>query len=116
MSSVFESSNLIEAHGLIFGFGRVYFSEEVLHPRFRGASAIKTISFSKLIFFYSHHISVLEFIDTVRRSYMLVRHCFVCSQEGGSLLDSLTGCPFSEDLLLFAIPVCAPYAAVQNYK
>ena len=33
-----------------------------------------------------------------------------------SLLDSLTGCPLSEDLLLFAIPVCAPYTAVQNYK
>jgi len=37
-------------------------------------------------------------------------------KEGMSLLDSLTGCPFSEDLLLFAIPVCAPYTAVQNYK
>ena len=33
-----------------------------------------------------------------------------------SLLDSLTGSPLSEDLLLFAIPVCAPYTAVQNYK
>ncbi|KAL9954980.1 hypothetical protein ACROYT_G042571 [Oculina patagonica] len=37
-------------------------------------------------------------------------------KEGVSLLDSLTGCPLSEDLLLFAIPVCAPYTAVQNYK
>jgi len=38
------------------------------------------------------------------------------SKEGVSLLDSLTGSPLSEDLLLFAIPVCAPYTAVQNYK
>lgn len=37
-------------------------------------------------------------------------------KEAVSLLDSLTGCPLSEDLLLFAIPVCAPYGAVQNYK
>lgn len=42
--------------------------------------------------------------------------CFVSLQEGVSLLDSLTGSPLSEDLLLFAIPVCAPYTAVQNYK
>lgn len=41
---------------------------------------------------------------------------FVALQEAVSLLDSLTGCPLSEDLLLFAIPVCAPYGAVQNYK
>lgn len=40
----------------------------------------------------------------------------VTPKEAVSLLDSLTGCPISEDLLLFAIPVCAPYGAVQNYK
>ncbi|KAJ7365343.1 hypothetical protein OS493_005449, partial [Desmophyllum pertusum] len=37
-------------------------------------------------------------------------------KEAVSLLDSLTGIPLSEDLLLFAIPICAPYTAVQNYK
>lgn len=32
------------------------------------------------------------------------------------LLNSLTGCPYSDDITMFAIPVCAPYTAVQNYK
>lgn len=32
------------------------------------------------------------------------------------ILDSLTGCPVVEDGLLFAVPVCAPYAALQNFK
>lgn len=33
-----------------------------------------------------------------------------------SVLDSLTGIPRAEDLLLFAVPVCGPYAALQAYK
>ncbi|XP_015761968.1 PREDICTED: nuclear export mediator factor NEMF-like, partial [Acropora digitifera] len=37
-------------------------------------------------------------------------------KESVSLLDSLTGCPLTDDLLLFAVPVCAPYTAVQGYK
>ena len=32
------------------------------------------------------------------------------------MLDSFTGCPVSEDIILYAIPVCAPYTAVTNYK
>lgn len=32
------------------------------------------------------------------------------------LLNSLTGCPHELDELLFALPVVAPYAALQNYK
>lgn len=32
------------------------------------------------------------------------------------MLDSLTGNPFEEDELLFAIPVVAPYQALHNYK
>lgn len=31
-------------------------------------------------------------------------------------LNSLTGNPLLEDELLFAVPVVAPYNAVQNYK
>lgn len=31
-------------------------------------------------------------------------------------LGSLTGCPVAEDLLMFAVPVCAPYSAMSNYK
>ncbi|XP_078313249.1 ribosome quality control complex subunit NEMF-like isoform X1 [Crassostrea virginica] len=32
------------------------------------------------------------------------------------MLDSLTGCPVMEDELLYAIPVCAPYSTMLNYK
>lgn len=32
------------------------------------------------------------------------------------MLDSLTGIPYAEDELLFAIPVVAPYTALTNYK
>ncbi|XP_064185844.1 ribosome quality control complex subunit NEMF-like isoform X2 [Anguilla rostrata] len=38
------------------------------------------------------------------------------AEEGESLLVSLTGQPHSEDMLLFAVPVCGPYTALTNYK
>ena len=31
-------------------------------------------------------------------------------------LDSLIGAPKADDVLLFAVPVCAPYSALQGYK
>ncbi|NWH79481.1 NEMF factor, partial [Piaya cayana] len=37
-------------------------------------------------------------------------------EEGGALLGSLTGQPHPEDILLFAVPICAPYTAMTNYK
>uniref|UniRef100_A0A8C5J637 Nuclear export mediator factor n=1 Tax=Junco hyemalis TaxID=40217 RepID=A0A8C5J637_JUNHY len=36
--------------------------------------------------------------------------------NGMALLDSLTGQPHPEDILLFAVPICAPYTAMTNYK
>jgi len=33
-----------------------------------------------------------------------------------SILDSLTGQPVPDDLLMFCLPVCAPYAALNSYK
>ncbi|XP_048047986.1 ribosome quality control complex subunit NEMF-like isoform X2 [Megalobrama amblycephala] len=36
--------------------------------------------------------------------------------EDGSILDSLTGLPHPDDVLMFAVPVCAPYMALSNYK
>ncbi|XP_069883706.1 ribosome quality control complex subunit NEMF [Dipodomys merriami] len=33
-----------------------------------------------------------------------------------NLFDSLTGQPHPEDILLFAIPICAPYTTMTNYK
>ncbi|XP_054710381.1 ribosome quality control complex subunit NEMF-like [Uloborus diversus] len=32
------------------------------------------------------------------------------------LLNSLTGCPHADDILLFSVPVCAPYTCMLNYK
>ncbi|NWX23223.1 NEMF factor, partial [Aegotheles bennettii] len=40
----------------------------------------------------------------------------VGAEEGEALLDSLTGQPHPEDILLFAVPICAPYTAMTNYK
>ncbi|XP_032044715.1 nuclear export mediator factor NEMF [Aythya fuligula] len=37
-------------------------------------------------------------------------------EEAVALLDSLTGQPHPEDILLFAVPICAPYTAMTNYK
>jgi hypothetical protein len=31
-------------------------------------------------------------------------------------LDSLTGCPRADDVLMYAVPVCGPYAALANFK
>lgn len=38
------------------------------------------------------------------------------SQDSEALLGSLTGQPHPEDILLFAVPICAPYTAMTNYK
>ncbi|XP_056151602.1 ribosome quality control complex subunit NEMF-like [Lampris incognitus] len=38
------------------------------------------------------------------------------AEEAENLLLSLTGQPHPEDVLLFAVPVCAPYTALSNYK
>lgn len=37
-------------------------------------------------------------------------------QDTEDLLTSLTGQPHPEDVLLFAVPVCAPYTALSSYK
>nr|XP_033807230.1 nuclear export mediator factor NEMF isoform X2 [Geotrypetes seraphini] len=38
------------------------------------------------------------------------------AEDEQSLLDSLTGQPHADDVLLFSVPVCAPYTAMTNYK
>jgi len=37
-------------------------------------------------------------------------------RAGVSYLDALTGCPRADDIIQFAIPVCAPLSALNNYK
>ncbi|EPZ35291.1 Protein of unknown function DUF3441 domain-containing protein [Rozella allomycis CSF55] len=38
------------------------------------------------------------------------------NEETLTFIDSLTGCPQADDIILFAIPVCAPYSCLSNYK
>ncbi|XP_070697951.1 ribosome quality control complex subunit NEMF [Pempheris klunzingeri] len=38
------------------------------------------------------------------------------AEEAENLLTSLTGQPHPEDVLLFAVPVCAPYTTLSNHK
>ncbi|XP_061700923.1 ribosome quality control complex subunit NEMF-like isoform X2 [Syngnathoides biaculeatus] len=38
------------------------------------------------------------------------------AEEAENLLTSLTGQPHPEDVLMFAVPVCAPYSALSNFK
>ncbi|XP_067310891.1 ribosome quality control complex subunit NEMF-like isoform X2 [Pseudorasbora parva] len=38
------------------------------------------------------------------------------AEDGESILDSLTGLPHPDDVLMFAVPVCAPYMALSNYR
>lgn len=42
----------------------------------------------------------------------------ICEDEKGRLndMDYLTGNPLSSDILLYAVPVCGPYSALQSYK
>lgn len=41
---------------------------------------------------------------------------YYIKQANLSVLDSFTAKPIPEDILHFAIPVCAPYSALQRYK
>jgi hypothetical protein len=38
------------------------------------------------------------------------------ANEEEALIESITAQPLAEDQLLFAMPVCAPYTAMQKYK
>ncbi|XP_061824217.2 ribosome quality control complex subunit NEMF isoform X1 [Nerophis lumbriciformis] len=38
------------------------------------------------------------------------------AEEAENLLTSLTGQPHLEDVLMFAVPMCAPYSALSNFK
>lgn len=38
------------------------------------------------------------------------------AEDAENVLDSLTGLPHPDDVLMFAVPVCAPYMALSNYK
>ena len=38
------------------------------------------------------------------------------SVDETGVLDTLTGLPVEEDTLLYAIPFCAPYSALHNFK
>ncbi|RDD37814.1 Nuclear export mediator factor NEMF-like protein [Trichoplax sp. H2] len=57
--------------------------------------------------------------DDEEKAALLAEENIRLSEESDktmSYLNTLTGCPIQEDILLFAVPVCAPYGALQNYK
>ena len=49
---------------------------------------------------------------------MIMTYCDITHYQDNvtSLLDTLTGCPNNDDILLFAVPVCAPCMALNQYK
>ena len=72
----------------------------------------------KRILLEDENVQLLEESERVCRSclclyYTLFLYAF---QEQLSILDSFTGSPLPDDILLYAIPVCGPYSAMQNYK
>lgn len=38
------------------------------------------------------------------------------AQMAGVNLNALTGRPLAQDILLYAVPVCAPYETLKDYK
>uniref|UniRef100_A0AAQ5ZLA0 Ribosome quality control complex subunit NEMF n=1 Tax=Amphiprion ocellaris TaxID=80972 RepID=A0AAQ5ZLA0_AMPOC len=79
-------------------------------PRSRGWFQVKIF---KCIFHRKTFAFLLKYSSKILHfeSYL----CLLL-QEAENLLTSLTGQPHSEDVLLFAVPVCAPYTALSNYK
>ena len=57
-----------------------------------------------------HQIMCRECLKTLHKWYVYTFY------GPYTLLDSFTGCPVPDDIMLYAIPVCAPYTAVNNYK
>lgn len=58
----------------------------------------------------------LESFPYIMFNVMILCVCVCAHQEAENLLTSLTGQPHPEDVLLFAVPVCAPYTALTNCK
>jgi len=38
------------------------------------------------------------------------------NQDEDSMINSITSSPLTEDALLFALPMCGPYSAMQRFK
>uniref|UniRef100_A0A4W6ENY6 Ribosome quality control complex subunit NEMF n=1 Tax=Lates calcarifer TaxID=8187 RepID=A0A4W6ENY6_LATCA len=73
---------------------------------------------TKLLLLFSDIAMTPSAVDLVLLQFrVILNHLFhVLPQEAENLLTSLTGQPHPEDVLLFAVPVCAPYTALSNYK
>uniref|UniRef100_H2Y9M4 NFACT protein C-terminal domain-containing protein n=2 Tax=Ciona savignyi TaxID=51511 RepID=H2Y9M4_CIOSA len=57
---------------------------------------------------------IQEDSDEERHQVLKAEHLSV--EPVYDIIDSLTGCPATDDILLFAVPVCAPYNAMLNFK
>ena len=54
--------------------------------------------------------------EIVNGEEVVVEEEKVAVNDETDMLDTLTGLPVQEDELLFAVPVCAPYSTLLNYK
>ena len=87
----------------IFIARKIYWPVSILLP----SRARKLIYLKKTIHIIQHH--------TVLTLNLFFFFTFFPLQDADTL-DSLTGQPVPEDILMFAIPVCAPYQSLTNYK
>uniref|UniRef100_A0A8C4E5S8 Ribosome quality control complex subunit NEMF n=1 Tax=Dicentrarchus labrax TaxID=13489 RepID=A0A8C4E5S8_DICLA len=92
--------NFLPPSYLIMGFGFLFKVDEQSVHRHRGERKVKTVE------------EDMEEV-TSRTAELLEEGEELIAQN---LLTSLTGQPHPEDVLLFAVPVCAPYTALSNYK
>uniref|UniRef100_A0A665WB21 Ribosome quality control complex subunit NEMF n=1 Tax=Echeneis naucrates TaxID=173247 RepID=A0A665WB21_ECHNA len=112
--------NFLPPSYLIMGFGFLFKVDEQCVFRHKGERKVKTVeddmedSTSKTAELFEEEEELLEkYKDQDEEDRELMMQLL---GEAENLLTSLTGQPHPEDVLLFAVPVCAPYTALSNYK
>uniref|UniRef100_A0A8C4E3R8 Ribosome quality control complex subunit NEMF n=1 Tax=Dicentrarchus labrax TaxID=13489 RepID=A0A8C4E3R8_DICLA len=132
--------NFLPPSYLIMGFGFLFKVDEQSVHRHRGERKVKTVEEDmeevtsrtaelleegeELIEKYKDQDEedreLMMQLLGVRRNNSDLQHTLhtllMYRTEAQNLLTSLTGQPHPEDVLLFAVPVCAPYTALSNYK
>uniref|UniRef100_A0A8C9SSN9 Ribosome quality control complex subunit NEMF n=1 Tax=Scleropages formosus TaxID=113540 RepID=A0A8C9SSN9_SCLFO len=135
--------NFLPPSYLMMGFGFLFKVDEQCVWRHRGERKVKTLdedmesvtSSTATLLIEGEELNKLKKIkdkykdqDEEDRELMMkllgVSGSIMCSSppldthdgDGETLLASLTGQPHPEDVLLFAVPVCAPYTALTSYK
>uniref|UniRef100_A0A8C9VER4 Ribosome quality control complex subunit NEMF n=1 Tax=Scleropages formosus TaxID=113540 RepID=A0A8C9VER4_SCLFO len=92
--------NFLPPSYLMMGFGFLFKVDEQCVWRHRGERKVKTLD------------EDMESVTSSTATLLIEGE----ELDGETLLASLTGQPHPEDVLLFAVPVCAPYTALTSYK